>query len=54
VLSAAPQSADSPKPTGRYQVFATSGRPAPHAGMNTQDSAATSMNKINAPLPAVW
>ena len=31
-----------------WSRFARSERPAPHAGMNTYDSAATSMNKINA------
>src|SRR6516225_7329824 len=31
-----------------WSRFARSERPAPYAGMNTHDSAATSMNKINA------
>jgi hypothetical protein len=31
-----------------WSNFARSERPAPYAGMNTHDSAATSMNKINA------
>jgi len=33
-----------------WSRFARSERPAPHAGMNTHDSAATSMNKISAPM----